>query len=288
MSDCHRGTGDRADAFADNRNICCAALRDYQRRRFTYIELGDGDELWENKRFSDIVSAYRDVFCLLSRFDADHRLRLLYGNHDIVKREPNYFRRHFNAFYSKNGKQLPLFSNLEPLEGLILRYGATENRIFLLHGHQADLMSGPLWRLSRFLVRYLWKPLESLGVNDPTSTSKNKKRKNRVEKQLIQWAAREKLMVISGHTHHPVFPEPGMPLYFNDGSCVQRRTVTAIEIVYGDILLVRWGYETREDGTLFVAREILAGPRKLREYFDQADLQSAPTGPIGYCEQLRC
>lgn len=288
MSDCHRGNGDWADTFADNRNIYCAALRDYNRRRFTYIELGDGDELWENKRFSDIVSTYRDIFCLLSRFDADHRLFLLYGNHDIVKREPEFFREHFTAFRSGNGKWAPLFPELEPLEGLILRYAVTEDRIFLLHGHQADPMGGPLWKVSRFLVRYLWKPLESLGVNDHTSTSRNRRRTNRVEKQLMRWAGREKLLVIAGHTHHPVFPEPGMPLYFNDGSCVQRRAITAIEIVRGEIALVRWGYDTRRDGTLFVAREVLAGPRKLREYFDREGEQPVSSGPVGYWEQLRC
>lgn len=288
MSDSHRGNGDWADTFADNRNIFYAALHDYDRKKYTYIELGDGDELWENRRFSDIVSNYRDIFCLLSQFDLDHRLCLMYGNHDIVKREPGFFRRHFTRFRSRNGKEAPLFTGLQPLEGLILRYAETGDRIFLLHGHQADLMSGPLWRLSRFLVRYLWKPLESLGVNDPTSTSKNRKRKSRVEKRLMQWAKREKTLVISGHTHHAVFPEPGMPLYFNDGCCVQRRSITAIEIAFGEILLVRWGYQTKQDGTLFVAREVLAGPRKLREYFDRAEEQSVTSGPVGYWEQLSC
>ena len=54
MSDCHRGTGTWADNFLKNRPIYTAALKHYYSRNFTYIELGDGDELWENRRFSDV------------------------------------------------------------------------------------------------------------------------------------------------------------------------------------------------------------------------------------------
>lgn len=289
MSDCHRGTGDWADTFADNQNIFYAALEHYNKRKFTYIELGDGDELWENKRLSETVSTYSRIFCLMSRFYQDDRLYLVYGNHDIEKRNTAFFMRHFDRFYdAKRKREFSLFPDIRIHESLILRHTATGNGLYLLHGHQADFLSGPLWRLSRFLVRYLWKPLESLGVNDPTSTSKNRRRKSKVEKTLMQWARQENRIVIAGHTHKPAFPEPGMPLYFNDGSCVRRRSVTALEIVYGQITLVQWGYQTRADGTIYVEREILAGPRKLREFFDRLNQQDAPLGPSGYGERPTC
>ena len=51
FSDCHRGVGGGADDFAHNQLICIAALKHYLKEGFTYIELGDGDELWENKDF---------------------------------------------------------------------------------------------------------------------------------------------------------------------------------------------------------------------------------------------
>ena len=35
---------------------------------FTYIEVGDGDELWENRSFSAIVETYRDIFLLLAKY----------------------------------------------------------------------------------------------------------------------------------------------------------------------------------------------------------------------------
>ncbi len=44
FSDLHRGAGDWADDFMHNQLLFEAALEYYHRRRFTYIELGDGDE----------------------------------------------------------------------------------------------------------------------------------------------------------------------------------------------------------------------------------------------------
>lgn len=47
FSDCHRGNGQAGDNFLKNQHLYLAALRYYYKRNFTYIELGDGDELWE-------------------------------------------------------------------------------------------------------------------------------------------------------------------------------------------------------------------------------------------------
>lgn len=74
-------------------------------------------------------------------------------------------------------------------------------------------------------------------------------------------------MVIAGHTHRPVLPTPGESLYVNDGSCVHPRCITAIEIDGGMITLVKWCTLTRADRSLYVGREVLAGPFRLRDYF---------------------
>ena len=121
--------------------------------------------------------------------------------------------------------------------------------------------------ISRFLVRYLWRPLNVIGVNDPTRTAKNYHKKEAVEKKLIEWVIKEKHMLIAGHTHRPMFPEVGEPPYFNDGSCVHPSCITGMEIEDGNIKLVKWYVKTKEDGTLFIDREVLAGPRKLKDYF---------------------
>ena len=62
MSDCHRGTGDWSDTFLKNQNIYFSALMNYYEKGYTYIELGDGDELWENKRMKDISEIHNNVF----------------------------------------------------------------------------------------------------------------------------------------------------------------------------------------------------------------------------------
>jgi len=124
--------------------------------------------------------------------------------------------------------------------------------------------------------------LELLGANNPTSTAKDYRKKERVERKLTQWVIKENCMIITGHTHRPMLPEIGEPLYFNDGSCVHPRCIIAIEIVKGEVVLVKWATKTKKDGTLTISKEILAGPRKLRNYFDHNQLNSTKSPSILY------
>jgi UDP-2,3-diacylglucosamine pyrophosphatase LpxH len=268
MSDCHRGDGSWADNFLKNQNPYFAALNHYYNESYTYIEIGDGDELWENSRFFNIIQTHKDVFRLLAKFFNENRLYLIFGNHDMVKKNDKFVRNYlYQYFDDRKKKYVPLFENIKVHEGLVLRYKVTDDKILLIHGHQVDCLNDKMWRLSRFLVRYLWRPLELFGVNDPTSTAKNYKKKDDIEKNLTQWVIREKYMLIAGHTHRPMFPEVGQPLYFNSGSCVHPRCITAIEIRDGNIILVKWNVKTRADDTLFVRRDVLAGPRRLIDFF---------------------
>ena len=268
FSDCHRGNGSWGDNFSGNQNLFYAALSYYYENGYTYIELGDGDELWENRKIEDIISAHSDAYWLMSLLYRDSRLIMMYGNHDIAKRDIRYTQNKCHSFYcdSSNSK-LPLFPGIEIIEGLILRYRNSNHQIFLTHGHQADYLNDPLWKISRFLVRYLWRPLELVGVNDPTSAAKNNEKKNSVEKRLIEWSEKNNQILICGHTHRPVFPPVGEALYFNDGSCVHPRCITGIEIRNGTIALVKWATMTKPDRTLYVGREILEGPIRLMDYF---------------------
>ena len=99
-------------------------------------------------------------------------------------------------------------SGIKLNEGLILDYRHRPCQIFLTHGHQADILNDSFWRLSRFLVRYLWRPLELIGIRDPTSAAKNSERKSKVERRLASWSDKNNQMIITGHTHRPVFPKP--------------------------------------------------------------------------------
>jgi len=268
MSDCHRGDGSWADNFSKNQNPYFAALDHYYNQGYTYIEIGDGDELWENRKFNNIIQTHQNVFRLLVKFFNENRFYLIFGNHDIVKKNDKFVRKYLYQYYDERKKKfVPLFKNIKVHEGLVLRYKVTDDKILLMHGHQVDCLNNKIWRLSRFLVRYLWRPLELFGVNDPTSTAKNYEKKDDIEKKLTKWVIKEKHMLIAGHTHRPMLPEVGQPLYFNSGSCVHPRSITAIEITHGNIILVKWNVKTRNDGTLFIGRDVLAGPRRLVDYF---------------------
>lgn len=268
MSDCHRGDGSWADNFLKNRNIYISALNHYYKNNYTYIELGDGDELWENKKLTDIMYVHKDVFWLLSKFYKKGRLYFILGNHDMEKKNYGFARRMIRKLFDKRDEEyLSIFKKVKVHEGLVLRHTETGDRILLIHGHQTSILNSTLWKFSRFLVRYLWRPLETFGVNDPTSTAKNYNKKISVGNKLKEWVIQKKHMLIAGHTHKPTYPDVGQPPYFNDGCCIHPRCITAIEIAEGNIYLVKWSVKVNCDGTLYIDRDVLAGPNKLRDYF---------------------
>lgn len=270
ISDCHRGDGNWGDNFARNQNIYFRALNYYYDKGYTYFELGDGDELWENRKLTEIKEIHSNIFWLLSKFFNEKRLYMVYGNHDMVKRDKKYVKDNMYVTYDRRRKkEIPLFPNIKIHEGLILQYKPTMDKILLIHGHQGDFFNSVLWKMSRTLVRYLWKPLELFGVNDPTRAAKNYRKKDEVERNISKWAEIEKMMIIAGHTHRPVFPDPGSVAYFNDGSCVHPRCITAIEIFKGCISLVKWEISTTKSGELEVSREVLSGPTRLTAYFEK-------------------
>ena len=176
FSDCHRGDKSFADDFARNENIYHHALEHYYANGFKYFELGDGDELWENITFESILHAHKNVYKLLKKFHVENRLNLIWGNHDMVYRDPKYVKKHLTSYFDpKTGQEETLFENLDYQEAITLKHCDTNQEIFLCHGHQADWINYHGWRINRFLVRILWKPLQIFGISDPTSPAKNYK-----------------------------------------------------------------------------------------------------------------
>lgn len=240
FSDCHRGCGTANDSFLSNRTLYEAALRYYFDSGFTYIELGDGDELWENRRYEDIRQIHHSVFELLERFRSENRLYLIWGNHDRVKAKwPG-------SFYQ---------------ESICIQGVGAADELLLIHGHQTDILNNQLWKLARFLVRYLWKPLELAGFKDPTSAAKNYTRKTRSETRMSDWVKSRNTTLIAGHTHRPVLSAADGPSYCNTGSCVHPNTITCLELVNGKLTLVKWTTCVDENRYLYVCRQPLAGPK---------------------------
>lgn len=268
ISDCHRSDGSGADNLAKNYSIYQASLNHYEKAGFTYVELGDGDDNWETKQFSRIAAEYDQIFLQLSRLYRQGRMYMLYGNHDRVKQSPAWLQKELNTFHCRDEDFCrALFPDIKAHEGLILRHRQLDWELFLMHGHQADFFNDRLWRLSRTLVRYIWQPLELIGVQNPGRASTNPKKRIAVERRLSDWANRQPCLLIAGHTHRAVFPEDNTSRYFNDGCCVHPRLITAIELEGSILSLVKWSVSAQSDGTLCVKRSLAAEPAMLADFF---------------------
>lgn len=266
MSDCHRGAGDAYDNFSKNENIFVAALNEYYKDGFTYIEIGDGDEMWEIKNYKDIVREHIRSFWLLKKFKEKDRLYMIYGNHDMVKKNELIMKDTFYKYYDKLlDKELDLLNDLKIYESLILDYHG--KKMFLVHGHQVDFLNSKMWKVSRFLVRHVWKYLEQIGIKDPTSAAKNNKVSNKTEKRLKEWSKENNKIIIAGHTHRPIFPKVGDSLYFNDGSCIHPSGITAIEIANGKISLVKWEYEVDDLSRITVNKKLLEKAINIENFY---------------------
>ena len=234
FSDCHRGTGNYTDNFLKNATNYSAALQYYYQNGYHYIEAGDGDELWENKSLDEICEIHSGIFRQLSCFQQTNRLSLLYGNHDIIKKKPCFS-----------------FHNFTYKESIILQSHSPHIDFRITHGHQIDFMNSTLWRISRFLVRHLWAPLEALGLKNPTSAAKNNYKKNRLEKRYLSYAKRQGCYILTGHTHNPALCTVLSP-YCNSGSCIHPNCITCIELKGYQINLVKWCIQAKSSGALNV------------------------------------
>jgi UDP-2,3-diacylglucosamine pyrophosphatase LpxH len=267
FSDCHRGDNSWADDFAPNQNIFFYALNHYYDEGFTYIEIGDGEELWENRHFEDVRKAHSHIYWKLSQFYEKNRVCLIWGNHNRQWKNPKNVKKHLYYYDEererKPGTKLlrkPLFEGIKVHEGLILRYSPTNKKVFLTHGHQGDLLNDEWW----------WV-LQIIGVKDPTSPAKNFEKRLKLEKEMTEWLEKNKEelgLLIVGHTHRPYLPEVKETPYCNTGSCVHPRCITGIEIENGEIRLIEWFIDVNPGtgGTLFVNRKQIVEPRKLQDF----------------------
>jgi len=268
MSDTHRGDASYADEFARNRNIFAHALKYYYNNGYQYIELGDGNELWENRFFKSIYTAHKNIFQILKKFHDDNRLHLIWGNHDMIYKNPKVVKAHYNKIKDdKTDEIIDFMPNLQYHEAIQLFHCESGKHILCLHGHQADFMNYVLWKFNRFFVQLIWKPLQILGFYDPTSPAKNHKTLIKVERRIKTWIrAHNNHMLIAGHTHRPRFPKTNGIPFFNAGSSVHPRSITGIEINQGKISLVKWYVSTTDEGILRVTKDLLDGPENLEDY----------------------
>lgn len=258
MSDMHRGNGSYADDFARNSLLYKCALNYYLKNDFTYVELGDAEELWETRAFDQIYITHTSIYEQLAQFhDPDPektRYIKIWGNHDLEWREDSSVLQE-------------LFPKIRLYEAAVL-----DGRILLWHGHQADpKCRGVGGSVSKLIVREVWAGLQQWGVRDPTRAANNPGRANQTDRRLHSWATRNPKgidVIIAGHTHRPVYQNLTLTekrlldsgirtpdirkkvrdnTYYNTGSCVHPRCITGIEITSGkdrapEYTLVKWAH----------------------------------------------
>lgn len=266
FSDCHRGIGDPTEPFTQNEQLYYYALRYYYNKGYSYVEVGDGDEMYLHS-FNKIQSRYGQIFELLHNYDRHDRLVMIAGNHDL---EPS-----ISKGAGKNG----IFAH----EGVILENTRNSSKIFAVHGHQADMLSDRLRPLGRALVRCIIDPLLKNGMLSFSESGENghlfkrplpkwvssyiKNSQNKIEKRITSWISQKQQMLICGHTHRFVSSTSrGIP-YFNTGSCLAPGLLTGIEIARGNINQVKWTLKRPSSGgAAIIKRELVAQPLDLIQY----------------------
>lgn len=293
FSDLHRGNRDGADDFKHSERAYNAALAYYYRMGHTLVTLGDVEELWE-VRTETALKAYRYTLYLESKFHRDGRYIRFWGNHDDDWQYPEEVSKHLDPLYGGE----PLIVH----EGLRLQVMDGEEELgtfFLAHGHQGTAESDRFAFFSKAVVRYLWRPFQRVtGLTPNTMPSSDWRLREQHNMAMYHWAStQDRLILITGHTHRPVFESqthamqireeldvrirelakdrnnpkligkiaaleaqlewiraqnqqiPGLeggqdvsrPAYFNTGCCCYSDgDITGLEIVDGEIRLIRW------------------------------------------------
>lgn len=267
LSDLHRGDDSISDQFVRNQNIVLHALDYYYNEGYTYIELGDGDELWEYPNLKLIRFAHSDVFIAIKKLYDDNRFILIYGNHNIYLKKKYFVKLNLYRTYDEhNQSQEVLFPGITPLEAVVLKHKKTGQEIFAVHGHQGDFMNDQFWFFAMLSLRYFWRYLHVVGFHNPASPAKNLYKRHKIEKKYKTWIRKHKKILICGHTHRPRYPRIGEIPYFNTGCCINSKGIIGMEIVNDTILMVDWRVRAGSDGVLQIVRTIVRGPEPIESF----------------------
>ncbi|WP_208560360.1 metallophosphoesterase [Marinilactibacillus kalidii] len=268
MSDAHRGDGSVSDEFLRSQNLFTHALNEYYESDYTFVEVGDGEELLEYSEFEHIKNAHTDVYQNIKKFyDGDRYIRI-YGNHDLFLRNQKYVEKNYYINYDEYTEEyFDFLKGLKPIEALVLKHRQTSQEIFVLHGHQGDAPNDQFWFFTMLSLKYFWRFLHRFGIRNPASPIKNVSKRHKIERNYSKWIQKNRRMLICGHTHRFKFPKDREYPYFNTGCGIYPASITALELSEGMIRLVRWKEKVNEEGVLYIERETMRGPEPI-ELFD--------------------
>lgn len=213
FSDQHKGRRNGADDFKQAEPNYLSALEYYNNNDFCFINLGDSEELWENRMWQ-VKKKNKATFEAEKKFIERNNHIKIYGNHDLYWDVSPFAAMHLKDMYG--GK-------VKVYEGVVLQCAVgsmqSANRqkdgpltidyspltIFLTHGHQGDAQSDGN-KFSKFFVAWIWAPLQSLLRINPNTPAYNAEKKTLHNHIMYEWSSHQKnMLLITGHTHQPVF-----------------------------------------------------------------------------------
>ncbi len=248
FSDIHKGDKSTGDDFLLSENVYCQALDYYYNHQFTYLQLGDAEELWKYS-VNQVLKQNQKTFALENQFLKKKRFVKFFGNHDLAWKDSFAVKYYLGRIFSPK---------LKIIEGAILRLyrGKSSINIFLTHGHQGDKLSDNN-AFGTWFVAHIWAPIQrylNINYNTPSKDDDLLNKHNRI---MYEWSAQQKgVLLLTGHTHFPVFASGKFSKnkyqflinhhqqdasYFNTGCCCfSDGDITGIEIADGFIRLVKF------------------------------------------------
>lgn len=197
FSDQHKGGRNGADDFVLAEPNYLAALEYYDQHGYHLVCLGDSEELWENQLHT-VRDSYPKTFELERNFVRRKRFTKVLGNHDLYWGNDPFAWWQIRKIYEED---------VRIDEGLILETKVEDKalHIFCTHGHQGDAQSDGNW-FSKFFVARIWAPLQAYLRINPNTVAYNNEKKTLHNEIMYEWSAAQKdMLLITGHTHQPVF-----------------------------------------------------------------------------------
>jgi len=220
FSDLHRGDGGPADYFNPNRKVFCLALKDlYEKKEegkdAVVIMVGDIEELWAygfslkhgssykekaNNLLNPPTKEEENIFAWENILNHNKRYFRIYGNHD------DYWAAKDNVQQSLLGQ-----NNIEVHSALAFRFSDDEDyKIMVTHGcqgqplHDVNDYIAPLAKEIELRWYYLKRIILKRGERlRPKELVKTREIFNKQEKYLMEWADKNQVILIVGHTHEP-------------------------------------------------------------------------------------
>ena len=197
FSDQHKGARNGADDFALAEPNYLFALDYYNRNNFHFVSLGDNEELWENT-LSQVKKHNGKTFQAEKKFIERLAFVKIFGNHDLYWQNDPFALLQLKNIYN---------TDVAVYEAVILAVTVRNQslHIFCTHGHQGDSQSDGNW-FTKFFVSNIWGPLQAYLRINPNTPAYNVEKKTLHNEIMYDWAAAQKdMLLITGHTHQPVF-----------------------------------------------------------------------------------